>query len=134
MVDSIDQRLLDTNAVLLGSGVGLAALEAMFNLVQTQSSLGAAMVKNNNASCNAALLAQTLEAVLNTGAQKCASAPHLEKIVSMLKDKSATAGTFSQTQTCPPPSMDQHSNELMMMWCEQLANMLQNSKPELAVT
>jgi len=41
-----DKKLLDTNGLIMGSGVGLATLEAMFNMVNTQSLLSANMVRD----------------------------------------------------------------------------------------
>jgi len=49
MSEKVDQRLLDINAMVMGGGVGLAALESMFNLVQTQSLLSASMVRDHDA-------------------------------------------------------------------------------------
>lgn len=49
MSEKVDQRLLDINATVLGGGVGLAVLESMFNLVQTQSLLSANMVRDHDA-------------------------------------------------------------------------------------
>ena len=50
MADEIEKRLADTNAVLMGHGVGVAALEAMFNLVNSQSVLSATMVRDHELS------------------------------------------------------------------------------------
>ncbi len=137
MVNSMDQRLLDTNAMALGSGVGLAALEAMFNLVQTQSSLGAAMVKQHDTSHNAALLslAQVLEAGVD-GAARSAPAPGagLDALVAVLKDKSTPVGAVLPTQIGAPESMDQHLSELLELLREHLADILKTSKSVLAVT
>lgn len=41
------RRLIDTNALVMGSGVGLATLEAMFNMVNTQSLLSASMIRDH---------------------------------------------------------------------------------------
>lgn len=46
MSSKIDRRLLDTNAAAMGGGVGLAVLESMFSLVQSQSVMNAAMVRD----------------------------------------------------------------------------------------
>ncbi len=50
MSKHLDRRILDTNAMVMGGGVGLAALEAMFNLVQTQSILASSMVRQHDMS------------------------------------------------------------------------------------
>jgi len=41
------QKQIDINAQIMSGGVGLAALEAMFNLVNTQSTLSASMVRDH---------------------------------------------------------------------------------------
>lgn len=46
MSKRLDRRLVDTNSLVMGSGVGLATLEAMFNMVNTQSLLSANMVRD----------------------------------------------------------------------------------------
>lgn len=60
MSRKVDQRLLDINAMVMGGGVGLAALESMFNLVQTQSLLSASMVRDHDANHVLALEALSL--------------------------------------------------------------------------
>lgn len=40
------RRVIDANALVMGGGVGLATLEAMFNLVNTQSLLSANMIRD----------------------------------------------------------------------------------------
>ncbi|HEY9080996.1 hypothetical protein [Magnetovibrio sp.] len=63
-----ERKLMNANANLLGSGVGLATLEAMFSLVNTQSQLAASMVRDHEMShpiqmqALAGALAQILEA------------------------------------------------------------------------
>lgn len=48
MSKSFDKRLLSSNAHVMSQGVGLAALEAMFNMVNTQSMLSASMLRQND--------------------------------------------------------------------------------------
>lgn len=69
MSKKFDRRLLDTNAMVMGGGVGLAALESMFNLVQTQSLLSASMVRDHDLSYGLSLeaLALSLGEVLDPG-------------------------------------------------------------------
>lgn len=69
MSSQTNQRLLDVNAMVMGNGVGLAALESMFNLVQTQSLLSASMVRDHNLSGSLALeaLAIAIGEVLDPG-------------------------------------------------------------------
>lgn len=68
MADKIEKRLADTNAVLMGHGVGVAALEAMFNLVNSQSVLSATMVRDHELShpIQMQALAQALAQLLAT--------------------------------------------------------------------
>jgi len=47
MSRKFDQRLLNANARIMGQGVGLAALEAMFNLVETHAVLSSSMVRHH---------------------------------------------------------------------------------------
>jgi len=50
MSKRLEQKFVDTNSLVMGSGVGLATLEAMFNMVNTQSLLAAGMVKHHDMS------------------------------------------------------------------------------------
>lgn len=50
MTRKMDKRLVDANTIVMGSGVGLAALEAMFNMVNAQSLVTANMIKHNDLS------------------------------------------------------------------------------------
>ena len=50
MAKGYKKRLTDTNALVMHGGVGLAALEAMFNMVNTQSLLSAGMVRDHDLS------------------------------------------------------------------------------------
>ncbi len=141
MVNSIDQRLLDINAVALGGGVGLAALEAMFNLVQTQSSLGAGMVKNLDTGQNCAVLAlaQALEGLLESDQKKVASSPsgpqsNLDELLAALKNQTVSTSASAQMENASPGSMDQHLSELLALLREHLSEILKNSKATLAVT
>ena len=70
MPSQTNQRLLNVNAMVMGNGVGLAALESMFNLVQTQSLLSASMVRDHDLSGSLALeaLAIAIGEVLDPGA------------------------------------------------------------------
>ena len=69
MTGQTNQRLLDVNAMVMGNGVGLAALESMFNLVQTQSLLSASMVRDHDLAGSLALesLAIAIGEVLDPG-------------------------------------------------------------------
>lgn len=77
MSKKVDQRLLDINAMVMGGGVGLAALESMFNLVQTQSLLSASMVRDHDANHILALEALSLainemvEPVMHPACRRC---------------------------------------------------------------
>lgn len=70
MSKKFDRRILDTNAMVMGGGVGLAALESMFNLVQAQSLISANMVRDYEQSSGQSLkaLVVALGEVLETGA------------------------------------------------------------------
>ena len=46
MSKRLDRKFADTNSLVMGHGVGLATLEAMFNMVNTQSLLSANMVRD----------------------------------------------------------------------------------------
>ena len=72
MSKKFDRRLLDTNAVVMGGGVGLAALESMFNLVQTQSLISASMVRDHDQAYSLSLetLALAIGEVLEPGANR----------------------------------------------------------------
>lgn len=69
-----ERRQSNTNAMVMGSGVGLAALESMFNMVNTQSLLAASMVRDHELShplqmqALALALSQILTATENRGA------------------------------------------------------------------
>lgn len=69
MSKRMDRRILDTNAMVMGGGVGLAALEAMFNLVQTQSVLASSMVKHHDMSHHIGLhaMAASINEIMETG-------------------------------------------------------------------
>lgn len=74
MSEKVDQRLLDINATVMGGGVGLAVLESMFNLVQTQSLLSASMVRDHDANHVIALeaLSRAIGEMLDLGVHpKC---------------------------------------------------------------
>lgn len=69
-----ERRQSNTNAMVMGSGVGLAALESMFNMVNTQSLLAATMVRDHELShplqmqALALALSQILSATESRGA------------------------------------------------------------------
>jgi len=69
MSKRMDRRILDTNAMVMGGGVGLAALEAMFNLVQTQSVLASSLVRHHDMSHHIALhtMAASINEIMETG-------------------------------------------------------------------
>ncbi|MBL4614619.1 MAG: hypothetical protein JKY27_07085 [Magnetovibrio sp.] len=46
MSKRLNKNVWETNALVMGSGVGVATLEAMFNMVNTQSLLSANMVRD----------------------------------------------------------------------------------------
>jgi len=69
MSKHMDRRILDTNAMVRGGGIGLAALEAMFNLVQTQSVLASSMVRHHDMSHNIGLhsMAASINEIMESG-------------------------------------------------------------------
>lgn len=46
MSKRLNKDIWETNSLMMGSGVGVATLEAMFNMVNTQSLLSASMVRD----------------------------------------------------------------------------------------
>lgn len=73
MSKHLDRRILDTNAMVMGGGVGLAALEAMFNLVQTQSILASSMVRQYDMSHATGLhaMAASMSELIDAGYGTC---------------------------------------------------------------
>jgi len=69
MSKKIDQRLLDTNAIVMGNGVSFAILESMFNLVQAQSVVSANMVRDQSQS-NALMVSALANGCLLCGKEK----------------------------------------------------------------
>ena len=77
MSKHLDRRILDTNAMVMGGGVGLAALEAMFNLVQTQSILASSMVRQHDMSHATDLhaVAASMSEFMDAGYGTCSGGP-----------------------------------------------------------
>jgi len=164
MSKKFDQRLLDTNALVMGGGVGLAALESMFNLVQTQSLLSAGMVKHHDLSHGLALeaLALAIGEVLDPGVYSaCRSCRHAKAVKVDIPAPQASppadAGTRrgalanadvladmardSQTETTttthttePDVSMDKHLTEIFALLSDHLKDITKNTRSTLMVT
>lgn len=122
MSKKIDHRLLDANAMVLGGGVGLAALESMFNLVQTQSLLSASMVRDHDLSSSLSLeaLALALGEVLDPGlyasCRSCRCTRPIRVDIPPVKEEktdediNARRGAASKMRTDPGTSeVDQYS-------------------------
>ncbi len=71
MSKRLDRKFADTNSLVMGHGVGLATLEAMFNMVNTQSLLSANMVRDFEMAHPLQMqsLARALTQILATGEQ-----------------------------------------------------------------
>ncbi|MEG3620295.1 hypothetical protein V5T82_17660 [Magnetovibrio sp. PR-2] len=105
MADKIEQRLADTNAVLMGHGVGVAALEAMFNLVNSQSVLSATMIRDHELShpIQMQALAQALSQLLAcSDAMGCKSRSPINIPTSAVAVDIPPAQPTAQPTTQPP--------------------------------
>lgn len=135
MTKRFDRRLLDVNALVMGNGVSLAALESMFNLVGTQSVLAANMVRQQDMGQAAALesLALAMSRILEAGEgaprgrQDDDLGRRLDQIAELLK----TAGQDSQHLLSASATGTDNSVELLH---EVMRGMAQFATPKLAVT
>jgi len=83
------RRLIDTNALLMGSGVGLATLEAMFNLVNTQSLISATMIRDHE-------MAQPI---------------HMQTLAGALLEIIAAGQKDTSYNSTPPPNSPTHGSD-----------------------
>lgn len=141
-----ERRLSNTNAMMMGSGIGLAALESMFNMVNTQSLLAAGMVRDHELShplqmqALAMALSQILAATENRGA--------VAVDIPYAKNPQAQGGNGSNTNTASfgateslndlknmlnkgttdqgPSSSDQHLTAVLDMLGEHINELTKN--------
>lgn len=130
MSRKVDQRLLDINAMVMGGGVGLAALESMFNLVQTQSLLSASMVRDHDANHILALEAlsmavgEMLDPSVHPACRRCRHSRAVNVDIPRNQGRPATA----------PPPEDLGSQRGAASGADVLRDMASESRSETTTT
>lgn len=153
MSKRLKRDIWDANSLVMGSGVGLATLEAMFNMVNTQSLLSANMVRDFELSHPVQMqaLASAMSQIIaageygsyrdpapvdipnptkpGNGGTEFGAVPNLEAIKKLLEEKTSSNNAFVSGG-----NMDKHMSELLSLLQEHLSEIAENSKQVLAVT